>query len=151
MASQKQTFSVQINSQPETVWATLWNEDTYPQWTEPFAPGSRAESDWKEGSKVLFLDGKGQGMVSRIAELQPNTYMSFEHLGEVMNGVEDTSSPRVKEWAGARENYRLQPNGNRTNLVVDIDITHEMAGHFQEIFPKALQRVKELAEAAGTK
>jgi len=63
--------------------------DTFGTWipTVPdqrFAAGSYAKTDnWKEGSKVLFLDGKGQGMVSTVAKNKPNEYMSFKHLGEV--------------------------------------------------------------------
>ena len=98
---EKLKFKTVINAAPEKIWKVLWDDTTYRKWTSAFSEGSYAETDWKEGSKVLFLDGKGQGMVSRIAENRPNEYMSIEHLGEVKDGVEDTSSDRVKAWAGA--------------------------------------------------
>ena len=76
-------------------------DTTYPAWTSVFAEGSRVETDWEEGSKVHFLDDKGDGMVSTIAQKIPNKFMSFKHLGMVKNGVEDLNSEQIKEWPGA--------------------------------------------------
>jgi len=56
-------FSINIEAPKEKVWNTLWNDQTYREWTSAFAEGSRAETDWKKGSRVLFTDGKGSGMV----------------------------------------------------------------------------------------
>ena len=64
----KQEFKVSINAPREKVWEVLWNDATYPAWTSAFSEGSHAVTDWKKGSKILFLDGKGSGMVSTIAE-----------------------------------------------------------------------------------
>ena len=44
-------------------------------------------------------------MVSMVAANKPNKYMSFKHLGEVKDGLEDRSSDKIKEWAGAMEKY----------------------------------------------
>jgi len=143
---EKINFKTVINASPEKIWKVLWDDTTYRKWTSAFSEGSYAETDWKEGSKVLFLDGKGQGMVSRIAENRPNEYMSIEHLGEVKNGVEDTSSDRVKEWAGAHENYTLKKVNGKTELSVDMDITEEFKEMFSQMWPKALDNVKKLAE-----
>src|SRR5687767_9008114 len=109
---EKQQFKTTINAPREKVWTMLWGKDSYRQWTAPFAEGSSAETDWKKGSRVLFLDGKGNGMIARIEENIPNEYMSIEHIGEIINGVEDTESAKVKEWAGAHENYTLKSVGN---------------------------------------
>ena len=135
-----------INAAPEKIWKVLWDDTTYRKWTSAFSEGSYAETDWKEGSKVLFLDGKGQGMVSRIAENRPNEYMSIEHLGEVKDGVEDTSSDRVKAWAGAHENYTLKKVNGKTELSIDMDITEEFKEMFSQMWPKALDNVKKLSE-----
>lgn len=143
---QRKQFEITVNATPERVWETLWNDDTYRQWTSVFSEGSHAVSDWKKGSKVLFLDGQGRGMVSRIADVTPNRFMSFEHLGEVTDGVEDTTSEKVKQWAGTHENYTLTPIDGGTHLVTDIDLDGEFVEMFSNIFPKALAKVKELAE-----
>ena len=143
---EKINFKTVINAAPEKIWKVLWDDTTYRKWTSAFSEGSYAETDWKEGSKVLFLDGKGQGMVSRIAENRPNEYMSIEHLGEVKDGVEDTSSDRVKAWAGAHENYTLKKVNGKTELSIDMDITEEFKEMFSQMWPKALDNVKKLSE-----
>lgn len=144
---EKLEFKTSINAPKEKVWNILWNDDSYPKWTSVFAAGSVAKTDWKEGSKVLFLDGQGSGMVSTIAANKPNEYMSFKHLGVVNNGVEDTESEKVKDWAGAMENYTLKDVGGKTELTVDLDINDAFKDYFENTFPKALEKVKELAEA----
>ena len=143
---EKLKFNAEINASPYKVWKILWDDATYREWTSAFAEGSHAITDWKEGSKVLFLDGKGQGMVSRIAELIPNKYMSFEHLGEVLNGVEDTTSDKVKSWAGAHENYTLEDINGKTMLYIEMDTTEEYKDYFLPVWPKALEKIKHIAE-----
>ena len=139
---EKQEFKIEIDAPREKVWNTLWGDDSYRKWTSVFSEGSHAETDWEKGSKVLFLDGKGQGMVSTIADKKPNEFMSFKHLGEVKNGVEEMG----KDWAGSEENYTLKTVNGKTELTVDMDVVDEFKDYFQKTFPKALDKVKELAE-----
>ena len=145
---QKREFKVSINAPREKVWEVLWNDDSYRSWTSAFSEGSHAVTDWKKGSKVLFLDGKGSGMVSTIAENKPAEFMGITHLGVVKDGVEDTESPEIKDWAGAQENYTLrQVNIDNTELTVELDIDDKWADYFNTTFPKALNKVKELSES----
>ena len=143
---QKINFKTVINAAPEKIWKVLWNDDTYRKWTSAFSEGSYAETDWQEGSKVLFLDGKGQGMVSKIAANRPNEFMSIEHLGFVKDGIEDTNSEEVKAWAGAHEDYTLKKVNGKTELLVDMDVTDDFKDYFKETWPKALENVKRLSE-----
>lgn len=144
MAHEK--FITSINAPREKVWDILWDDKSYREWTSVFSEGSRVETSWEEGSKVLFLDGKGSGMVSRIAKNKAPEFMSFEHLGEVKDGIEDTTSEKVKNWSGAFENYTLRETNGNTTLEVDLDISDDFKEYFTETFPKALKKVKELAE-----
>ena len=144
---EKINFSTNINAPREKVWTVLWDDTSYRDWTSAFAEGSYAETDnWKEGSKVLFLSPGGDGMVSKVALNKPNKFMSFEHLGVVKNGVEDTESESVKSWAGAKENYTLTDDHGKTKLVVDMDSTDEFKDYFLKTWPIALEKVKELSE-----
>ena len=143
---QKKTFKVLIDAPREKVWNILWDDSSYRAWTAVFGEGSHTETDWNKGSKVLFLGDQGSGMVSVIEDLVPNEFMSFKHLGEVKDGVEDTQSEKVQQWAGAHENYTLRNEDGKTELRVDMDINDEFAEMFGQLFPKALDKVKELAE-----
>ena len=143
------TYSITINAPKERVWQTLWNDETYRKWTSVFAEGSSAETDWKKGSKVIFGDGKGNGMVSRIEENIPNEYMSIKHLGIVKDGVEDTNSKDAKQWADAYENYTLKEKDGKTDVKVDMtdaSIPVEFVEYFEKTWPQALNKLKELAE-----
>jgi Activator of Hsp90 ATPase homolog 1-like protein len=140
-------YSVNINAPREKVWDTLWATGKYEKWTEVFSEGSTVETDWQEGSKVLFTDGKGSGMVSKIAANKPNEFMSFTHLGEMKDGVEDTTSEKVKQWQGCTESYTLTENNNVTKLEVDMDITPDFKDYFEKTWPKAMEAIKTLAES----
>ena len=144
---EREEYSTNINASPEKVWRVLWGEDTYPDWTSYFGEGSHAESDWEEGSRILFLNSKNEGMISRIAKKDDNRYMSFEHLGmRDAEGNEDLESEKVKPWAGAFENYTLEEEEGNTRLTVELDIEEDYKESFGGIFPKALRRIKELSE-----
>jgi hypothetical protein len=144
---EKKEFKISINAPKEKVWKILWEDTSYRKWTGVFSEGSYAVTDdWKEGSKVLFLDGKGQGMVSKIEKNRPNEFMSIKHLGTVKNGVEDMDSEQTKQWAGAKENYTLKEAGGITTLAVEMDITDEYKGYFMNTWPKALEQIKTLSE-----
>ncbi len=140
-------FTININASRERVWHILWSKGNYESWTSVFSEGSTVVTDWNEGSKILFVDGSGDGMVSKIAEKKPNEYMSFQHLGEIKNGIEDTTSEKVKIWQGSHENYRLTENGDTTTLDVELDISQEFKEYFSNTWPKAMEAIKTLAES----
>jgi len=144
---EKLIFSANINASREKVWNILWEPDSYKNWTSVFAEGSTVQTDnWKEGSKVLFLDGEGRGMVSMVATNRPYEYMSFKHLGEVKDSIEDTTSEKVLAWAGSMENYTLTDENGGTFLLVELDMSADFKNYFEKTWPLALAKVKELAE-----
>jgi len=134
-------FTETIKAPKAKVWETLWNDETYRHWTSPFMEGSYAESDWKEGSRILFLSPGGNGMYSIIEKKIPNEQMTFKHLGEVKNGVETPG-----DWAGAKEIYHLEEKNGTTQLEVQMDSVGEFEEYFSKTFPVALNKVKEIAE-----
>jgi hypothetical protein len=147
---EKLQFKIDINASNEKVWNTMLEKETYNKWTEVFSPGSHYVGNWSKGSKILFLgpgaDGKVGGMVSRIKDNRLYEFISIEHLGEVIDGVEDTTSDHVKLWAGALENYTFINIDGKTKLIVDMDINEEFKEMFEGMWPNALQKLKELCE-----
>lgn len=148
----KLRFSILINAPKEKVWNTMLDDATYRQWTEAFTPGSHYIGSWNQGSKILFLGpdpktGKISGMVSRIKENRKHEFLSIEHLGVVQDGKEDTSSEAMKGWNGALENYTFKDKDGKTEILVDMDSNEEYKQMFEETWPKALEKLKELAES----
>ncbi|SMC68692.1 SRPBCC domain-containing protein [Pedobacter africanus] len=143
---EKLEYKISINAPAEKVWNTLWEDKTYRQWTTPFSEGSSAETDWKKGSRIVFGDSSGNGMISRVADNIPNKFMSIEHLGMLKDGTEDFDSDEVKSWAGAMENYTLEEKNGNTELSVLTEITEEYKEMFAEMWPKALDKLKALSE-----
>jgi len=143
---ERHSFTIHINAPREKVWEKLWNDDSYPQWTSAFAEGSKAESTWEEGSKIVFSGPDGAGMLAKIQKKLPGEYMSFRHYGMIRDGVEDTESEEVRPWAGAEENYTLRPAGAGTEVLVEMDMTDQYRDYFMETWPRALQLLKEISE-----
>ena len=135
-------FTIDIDAPRRRVWAVLWDDATYREWTGVFAEGSHAVSDWQQGSQIRFLGPNGDGMLAMIDVKVPEERMVFRHVAEVKDGQEQPSPA----WAGALETYTLSVNGDGTTLLVELDAEEEHADSFREAFPKALARVKALAE-----
>ena len=148
---QKLHFSMQINAPKNKVWHAMLDEQPYREWTNAFNEGSYYKGSLEKGSKILFLGpdpntGEEGGMVSRIAENKPYEFISIEHLGLVQNGVEDTTSEVARKWSPAFENYTFNDKDGATEVLVDIDVEAEYAQMFDEMWPKGLLKLKELAE-----
>lgn len=145
-------FEIEINASVAKVWDTMLSEPTYKQWTAIFMPGSTFEGSWQEGASIRFVspdeNGKLGGMVSRIEANRPHEFISIEHLGVVHDGKEITSGEEAEEWAGAHENYTFEDLGDgKTKVSVDVDATDDFKQYTEETWPKALQKLKEIAEA----
>jgi hypothetical protein len=135
-------FSVDIKAPKEMVWEIMLADATYREWTTPFHEGSYFEGSWDEGSAIRFLasdGGKLSGMTSRIAKNIPYEYISIEHLGVVVDGVDDTTSESVQEWVGTHENYRFQEKDGVTTVEIELEsvgMSDEFAEMFEGMWPK---------------
>lgn len=146
---QKLHFLIKINAPAKKVWETMLADQTYREWTATFNPGSYFEGSWEEGSRIKFLgpdqDGKLGGMYSLITDNRPYEYIAIEHQGVIINGVEDTSA-EGQQWAGAMETYTFREVDGVTEVGIEIDVADEMVAEFKTAWPKALEKLKQLAE-----
>lgn len=146
---EKLHYSIEIEAPREKVWVTMLQDKTYRQWTEPFHKGSYYKGKWDKGSEIQFLapdEGGESGMFSRVAENREYEFISIEHLGIIMNGEKDLTSPEAKKWSPAFENYTFTKSDIGTLLEIDVDTNEEYKIMFQEMWPKALKILKELCE-----
>ena len=149
----KLQFNININAPVNKIFDLMLgisNKSTYEQWTALFNPTSTYEGSWNIGSKMLFIgvDEKGEkgGMVSKIVENIPNRFISIQHYGLVKDNVEITEGPEIEKWANGFENYTFEENKEITSVIVDLDTTEDFVDYMNEIYPQALQKLKEICE-----
>ncbi|MBL1220541.1 SRPBCC domain-containing protein [Chryseobacterium sp. L7] len=142
------SYETEINAAPQKVWDTLWNTDTYTEWTKFFgAGGSLMKSDWKVGGKTYFVNKEGEGMVSTIDSLEEPKQIIFKHLGMVdKEGNEDTQSKEIMEWSGSFEKYILIDLDGKTKLHVEVQVEKDWEADMDSGFKQGLEIVKNLAE-----
>lgn len=92
------------------------------------------------------LENTEMGMISIIAKNIPYNYISIKHIGIIENGIEDSTSDKIKSWTPAFENYTFKEKDGGTEVTVDQDIEEQYSLMFNELWPKALQKLKELVE-----
>ncbi|MBL7919175.1 MAG: SRPBCC domain-containing protein [Bacteroidia bacterium] len=144
-------YEITIHAPQEKVWQAVTEDKNYREWTAPFHPGSYFEGSWKKGDKMRFLgpgeNGQVGGMLSLIEKSEYPSYISIKHYGQIVKGKEDTTSDEVKKWAPSYENYTFEKtNDNTTCFIAELDMPEEWAEHMDTAWPKALDKLKEIAE-----
>lgn len=146
-------FKKEIKATVQKVYETmlgLQNKNTYQHWTAAFNPTSTWEGSWEKGSKIRFVgtdeNGKKAGMVSKIEENQPARFVSIRHYGFLDGDMEITTGEQVEKWAGGHENYSFEENNGITTVTVDMDTIDEYMDYFNNTYPSALDRLKEISE-----
>lgn len=143
-------FDLVIGAPVSKVYSSMIDDKSYREWTAIFNGTSHYKGSWEKGSKILFIgvgeDGSVGGMVSRIKENIPNKFISIEHLGVVKGEDEITSGPEVDDWAGMLENYSFSEHKGGTKVDVEMDSNEEFESYFNDTWPKALEKLKEICE-----
>ncbi|MCF4101897.1 SRPBCC domain-containing protein [Gillisia sp. M10.2A] len=149
----KLQFIKDIHASAEHVYNIMLgisNVETYEQWTSEFNPTSTYEGSWEKGSKIYFVgtdeNGKRGGMVSEISENIPFQFVSIRHYGILDGENEITEGAEVEKWTGGLENYSFEENNGVTTVTVEVDALEDFISYFNETFPKALERLKKIAE-----
>ncbi len=140
---QKQQFSTKIAAPRERVWSILWEDKTFRDWANNIDEGMYMVGELKQGNSVQFCSISGYGVTSLVEKLAVNEFVSFRHMADTQDHGEQE---REKEWTDGTESYSLAENDGVTTLTVNIDVPPGQEETFKNIFPKALERVKILAE-----
>lgn len=140
-------FSIAIKASKEKVWATLWDDVSFRDWSSMVDEGTYMKGIMKEGNEIQFLSSvNGYGVTSLIAKLSPNEYVLFRHNADTK---EAGQQEREKEWTGGTESYSLAEKKGVTTLIVKTDVPEEQEETFRIRIPEALDRIKTLAEKIG--
>jgi hypothetical protein len=136
-------FSIDIQATKQKVWNTLWQDETFRDWAGIIDPGTHMVGDLKENNEVQYISGNGYGVTSLVEKLIPGEFLLLRHSADTQdNGKRE----RAQEWTGGAESYKLVEKDGTTTLTTAFDVPSEMEEYFKTNYPKALERVKELAE-----
>ncbi len=138
--------SILIQASKEKVWEVLTLDRYTKDWYAVFSPGSYAVTDWKTGSKALFLDHTNSGMLATIEESIPGKSLIVGYTGIVSDGKEDVDSAVAQQYKGGHETYRLTEEKGATRLDISSDMEENMFEMMSDKWEKAFERLKTLAE-----
>jgi uncharacterized protein YndB with AHSA1/START domain len=137
-------FSVDIATSKEKVWSTMWQDETFRDWASVIDPETYMVGELIEGNEVQFMSAQnGYGVTSLVAKVVPGEYLLLKHQADTkQSGAEQ----REDEWTGGEERYELSESNGVTTLTISFGVPPQQEGYFRAQYPKALRRIKELAE-----
>lgn len=137
-------YKIEIHKPKEIVWFTLWDDQSFRDWSNNIDEGTYMLGDLVEGNEIQFISSvNGYGVTSLVSKLIPNEYILFKHESDTQNTGTET---RDKQWTGGSESYTLNEYDGSTLLIIKSEIPDELVDVFNESLPKALDRIKYLAE-----
>ena len=140
-------FKTEISADRKKVWNTMLNPDSYKKWVDVSWPGSYFEGIWAKGEKLRFVSPANGGTLAELREQKPYETILAEQIAVINpDGSEDRDSEIARGWIGTTERYTFEEKGGKTELVVEINTPPAWAEMFEDGWPKALARLKELCE-----
>lgn len=140
----KLAFSVDIFATKAKVWEVLWGDDSLREWADLIDPGTYMVGKLVEGSEIKFISAEGYGVTSFVEEVTPYDFVLFRHKADTQAGGTES---RDDQWTGGVETYTLSHKEGVTKLVIAFDAPEELVEIMADSYPKALGRIKRLAEA----
>ncbi|NML22808.1 hypothetical protein HHL16_18125 [Pseudoflavitalea sp. G-6-1-2] len=133
--------SIQIDADPQTIWKIVTDPNQY--WGAAFGEGTRAESDWQEGARILWKDGNNNiGAYGKVEVNQPAQYLQLHYTDNPEAGPD-------APLGGYFEKFRLsEKNNNSAMLTIEAGKIEEVhLPNHQEMWDRALEMIKKAAEA----
>lgn len=133
------TKSIRIHASAKDIWNIVLNPDN--QWGLAFGGGATAETDWKEGSPIIWRDIHNNIGANGIVEVhQPEKYLQLHYHDDV--------KPEPEAALGQYyEKYSVVPDKNEYILSVEIGkIANRDIPSHQRMWDRAISMIKELAE-----
>jgi uncharacterized protein YndB with AHSA1/START domain len=133
------TKSIQINASLKDIWNIVLNPDH--QWGLAFGGGATAETDWNEGSPIIWRDTQNNIGANGIVEIhQPEKFLQLHYYDDV--------KPKPEAALGDYyEKFTIVPGKDGYMLSIEIGkiANREMTSH-QGMWDSAISMIKELAE-----
>jgi uncharacterized protein YndB with AHSA1/START domain len=138
---QKESFtkSIRINASLKDIWNIVLNPDK--QWGLAFGGGATAETDWKEGSQIIWRDLRNNIGANGIVEVhQPEKYLQLHYYDDVQPKPEATLGDYYEKFSvvADKKEYMLSIEIGK---IAKSDIPFH-----QRMWDRAISIIKELAE-----
>lgn len=133
------TESIRISARLKDIWNIVLNPNN--QWGIAFGGGAFAETDWKEGSSIIWRDTEHNIGANGMVEVhQPEEYLQLHYYDDVEPKPEATLGDYY-------EKLRIVSDGDGFILVVAIgEIAKSDISSHQEMWGNALSIIKRIAE-----
>lgn len=147
LAKEKLEYKIEINAPAKKVWECMLGLTTYMQWTHVSWPNSTYEGKWEKGEKIRFhVPGEG-GTLAIIDKYEPYKLVLTRHIAILLaDGSEDTKSEGASGWIGSTEQYAFDDHNGKTALTVTVVTYPAWKPMFDEGWPPALKKLKEICE-----
>ena len=122
-----------LNCKPEEAWQLVVDRNKYEKWAFAFQEGSTYTGDMGLNETISFVDGSGDGLVSKVVVFDPEKEIKFSFLGEVTSGKD----VEVPAFADMLEHYIFEPVGNQTKMFVDVAMDDEYYDMMNEMWDQA--------------
>jgi uncharacterized protein YndB with AHSA1/START domain len=131
--------SIRINAAIKDIWSIVLNPDN--QWGLAFGGGATAETDWKEGSRIIWRDLRNDIGANGIVEVhQPEKYLQLHYYDDVQ--------PKPGDPLGDYfEKYSIVSDKDEYILSIEIGrIAKSDVPLHGKMWDRAISIIKELAE-----
>ena len=133
------TQSIRIKASLKNIWNVVLHPDH--QWGLAFGGGATAETDWKEGSPIIWRDLQNNIGANGIVEIhQPEKYLQLRYYDDVQ--------PKPGATLGHYyEKFRMASDHDEYILSIEIGKMEKQHIPFhQQMWDNAIRTIKELAE-----
>ena len=140
MADYVATAEAEIDAPPDKVWAAL----TDPEQIKEYMFGSQVETDWKQGSPIVWkgeYDGKRYEDKGEIVEIEPERRLKVTHFSP-LSGQED----RPENYHTVLYELQERNGGTHVSLHQDNNSSEEAAEHSQANWETMLAGLKQVVE-----
>lgn len=146
----KLEFKTTINAKREKVWDAMLQKDTYREWVGVSWPNSDYKGKWAQGEDIRFIgggEGNEGGTMAHLEEVRKPEYVLAKHIAVInADGTEDRTSETAKGWVGTTEEYTFTEKDGKTEVKVVINTKPDWESMFNEGWPNALKKLKEICE-----
>ena len=133
---------IEVLSTAAKVWDVLVNPFYTRQWAAKFSEGTYVETDWQKDSDVIWKDKDGNvGAKGKVIESSAPSKLKVKFY-------DDASAAEGTALGSYTENYSITENeGNIKLTIVAGPLAFKEADQMTPMWDKALEKMKELAEA----